>query len=147
MELHLIGEGEQRPLLEARVKELGIEDKVKFVGRVEHRLLPQFYRDADVFVLPSKNEGMSNAALEALASGLPLIVSGTGGMQEIVEDGKNGLFIDPELTAPFAEALLSLAQNKESLKSFGEESRRRAESRSWEKVAENFRAALEESIR
>lgn len=146
IELHLIGEGEQRETLEARVKELGIGAKVKFLGRVEHVLLPQFYQQSHVFVLPSKNEGMSNSALEALASGLPLVVSGTGGMQELVTDGENGLFIDPELTAPFAEALVSLAQHPDSLISFGQESRRRAELRGWDKVAERFRQALEQNI-
>lgn len=145
IELHLIGEGEERESLEARVKELGIQTQVKFLGRVEHHLLPSFYQEAHVFVLPSKNEGMSNSALEALASGLPLIVSGTGGMQELVTDGKNGLFIDPELTAPFAEALVSLAQNQGSLISFGRESRRRAEERSWNKVALRFKDVLEQA--
>ena len=147
LELRLIGEGEQRESLEARVKELGVEQQVKFLGRIEHDALPRFYQEAHVFVLPSKNEGMSNAALEALASGLPLIVSGTGGMQELVTDGKNGLFIDPELTAPFAEALVSLAQNQGSLIAFGRESRRRAEERSWEKVAQNFERILERSLK
>ncbi|MDO8566266.1 MAG: glycosyltransferase [Candidatus Moranbacteria bacterium] len=147
VELHLIGEGEQKEPLEARVKELGIENQVKFFGRVEHRLLPQFYQKAHVFVLPSKNEGMSNSALEALASGLPLVVSGTGGMQELVTEGKNGFFIDPELTAPFAETLLSLVQNQGSLIAFGRESRQRAELRGWDKVALHFKNALEQSIR
>lgn len=147
LELRLIGEGEQRESLEARVKELGVEKQVKFLGRIEHDSLPRFYQEAHVFVLPSKNEGMSNAALEALASGLPLIVSGTGGMQELVTDGKNGLFIDPELTAPFAEALVSLAQNQGSLITFGRESRRRAEERSWGTVAQNFERVLEQSLK
>ncbi len=147
LELRLIGEGEQRESLEARVKELGVENQVKFLGRIEHDALSRFYQEAHVFVLPSKNEGMSNAALEALASGLPLVVSGTGGMQELVTDGKNGLFIDPELTAPFAEALVSLAQNQGSLITFGRESRRRAEERSWGKVAQNFERILEQSLK
>lgn len=146
LELYLVGDGEQRTMLEERVKELGIEGQVKFLGRINHVELSVIYQQAHVFVLPSKNEGMSNAALEALASGLPLVVSGTGGMEELVTDGKNGLFIDPELTAPFAEALVSLAQNQGSLISFGLESRRRAEARGWDKVATNFRTALEESI-
>lgn len=147
VELHLIGEGEQRESLEARAKELGIGEMVRFFGRVEHEKLSAFYQQAHVFVLPSKNEGMSNAALEALASGLPLVVSGTGGMQELVTDGKNGLFIDPELTAPFAEALVSLAQNQGSLISFGKESRRRAELRGWDTVAAHFKTVLEASIK
>lgn len=147
IELHLIGEGEQKESLTARVKELGIENQVKFFGRVEHRLLPQFYQKAHVFVLPSKNEGMSNAALEALASGLPLVVSRTGGMEELMTDGKNGFFVDPEDAEGFAATLLKLARNQESLVAFGRESRQRAELRGWDKVAARFKTALEESIK
>ena len=147
LELHLIGEGEQRPMLEGRVKELNIADKVKFLGRIEHSALGKFYNEAHVFVLPSKNEGMSNAALEALASGLPLLVSATGGMEELLTEGKNGLFIEPDDKKSFAEAMVSLANNKESLRSFGIESRRRAEARGWDKVALNFKNLLAESIK
>lgn len=146
LELHLVGEGEQKEVLEARVKELGMENQVKFFGRVEHEGLTEFYDRAHVFVLPSKNEGMSNAALEALASGLPLIVSGTGGMQELVTDGINGLFIDPENIDEFATKLAAVAQDQTKLMNFGQESRRRAELRGWDKVALNFRRILEECL-
>lgn len=142
MKLTLIGEGEQKEVLQVRVKELGIEEMVQFLGRVEHQLLPQFYQQAHVFVLPSKNEGMSNSALEALASGLPLLVSGTGGMQELVIDGENGYFIDPENTEAFAEKIMTLASSTERLISLGNESRRRAELRGWDKVALHFRQVL-----
>jgi glycosyltransferase involved in cell wall biosynthesis len=121
--------------------------KSKFIGRVEHNLLPQFYQQAHTFVLPSKNEGMSNAALEALASGLPLVVSGTGGMQELVTEGMNGCFIDPENPEAFAATLVSLAENPEKLLSLGQESRRRAELRDWNQVATHFKDALEQSLR
>jgi glycosyltransferase involved in cell wall biosynthesis len=100
-----------------------------------------------VFVLPSKNEGMSNSALEALASGLPLLVSGTGGMSELVTDGVNGYFIDPEDTAAFAEKLALLADHPEKAALFGTESRRRAELRSWNQAAQHFRTVLEASRR
>ena len=147
IELHIIGEGEQKTFLEARVRELGIGEYVRFLGRVEHALLPQFYRQAHVFVLPSKNEGMSNAALEALASGLPLLVSATGGMEELVTDGANGFFIDPEQTVSFAETLVDLAEHQEILSAFGKESRRRAELRGWDAVAEKFQKVLATAIR
>lgn len=147
IELHLIGEGEQRLMLEERVRALGITERVKFLGRVEHRALAGYYQRAHVFVLPSKNEGMSNSVLEALASGLPLIVSGTGGMQELVTDGVNGYFIDPEAPATFAEKLAVLANYPETIVTFGTESRRRAEERSWKTVAKNFKTVLENSRR
>lgn len=145
IELHIIGEGEQKPVLEESARALGIAEKVKFIGRVEHEALAGYYQMAHVFVLPSKNEGMSNSALEALATGLPLLVSGTGGMQELVTDGMNGYFIDPEDPATFAEKIVALAEQPETVTTFGVESRRRAEARSWNKVAQSFRSILEES--
>jgi glycosyltransferase involved in cell wall biosynthesis len=142
LELRLIGEGEERALLEARVRELGISEQVVFLGRMEHAQLAAAYRQAQVFVLPSKNEGMSNAALEALACGLPLVVSGTGGMQELVTDGKNGHFIDPEERVVFAGVLASLAASPEQRDSFGKESRRLAQARGWHQVAAQFKTVL-----
>ncbi len=147
IELHLVGEGEQKPALEERVKELGIAEKVKFIGRVEHGQLAGYYQYAHAFVLPSKNEGMSNSALEALASGLPLIVSGTGGMAELVTDGANGLFIEPDNPESFAAALARIADEPEFATQLGAESRRQAEERSWSKVAQNFRVVLEENLK
>lgn len=147
IKLQLIGEGEQKETLEARVRELGIENNVEFLGRVEHGLLPKYYQQAHIFLLPSKNEGMSNATLEALASGLPLVVSGTGGMIELVTNGANGFFIDPENIETFAQKLVALANAPEKIIAFGNESRRRAELRAWGKVAQNFRIALEKSIK
>lgn len=146
IELQLIGEGEQKSFLEARVKELGIESQVKFLGRIEHERLPEFYQKAHVFVLPSKNEGMSNSALEALASGLPLVVSGTGGMQELVTDSVNGYFIDPENIQSFGDTLARMATDQSQLLMMGQESRRRAELRGWDKVALRFQRVLTQVI-
>lgn len=147
IELWLIGDGEQKPVLEERVKNLGITEKVKFLGRVDHAGLAAYYQQAHVFVLPSKNEGMSNAALEALAAGLALVVSDTGGMEELVADGKNGLFVDPDMTDQFAETLVSLAHNAGSVLKFGLESRRRAEEKSWKKVAQSFLEQLANALK
>ncbi len=68
-------------------------------------------------------------------------------MQELVTDGVNGLFIDPENIDEFATKLAVVAQDQTRLTSFGQESRRRAELRGWDKVAENFRKVLEESLK
>ena len=85
----LVGDGILRSELEARVHQLGIDDNVQFLG----------YRNdvegilglLDTFVLPSLEEGMSNAVLEAMAHGLPIIVTDSAGSFEIVENGKSGI--------------------------------------------------------
>lgn len=146
LELHLIGEGEQRNYLEERVRTLGIVDSVKFFGRIEHDYVGACYSQTHVFVMPSKNEGMSNSALEAMASGLALVVSNTGGMQELVTDGGNGFIIDPNDPESFAEILLRFVNNTSLIATFGMASRRRAEARGWGNVAQQFRTILEKGI-
>ena len=88
--LELVGsgdaEGEYRGLVEA----LQIGDQVKFQGYIPREEIPANYSQAHVFVLPSYNEGMSVATLEAMASGLPVIVSRTPGTEELVREGENG---------------------------------------------------------
>jgi glycosyltransferase involved in cell wall biosynthesis len=142
LELHIAGDGEERPALEKHVQTLGLAGQVHFLGRIPHEKLTATYQGAAVFVLPSRNEGMSNAALEALASGLPLIVSGTGGMAELVRDGENGILIDPDNTETFARALVRLAEHPEERQAFGRASRQRAEAQSWRQVAERFKGLL-----
>lgn len=141
--LLLAGDGEELGPLKELAKQLGITESIEFLGRVDHAQVALLYNKVDVFVLPSKNEGMSNAALEALASGLPLIVSRTGGMSELVQNEVNGFLVDPQHRQDFSQALLELVQSGEKRKKFGSESRRRAEERSWKHVADQFLDVLE----
>jgi glycosyltransferase involved in cell wall biosynthesis len=73
--LHLVGDGEMLAEGKALVAEHHLTTKVTFHGLQSHERLPHFYKKADIYILPSKNEGMSNTLLEAMASGLPVIIS------------------------------------------------------------------------
>ena len=143
LELCVISDGEEKEALQALAKELGVGETVKFLGRVDRKEYPEIYARAHVFVLPSKNEGMSNSALEALSFGLPLIVSRTGGMEEIVTHEKNGLYVDPTDTEEFSQALLRLVKESELREEMSKESRKRALERSWGKTALQFKNVLE----
>lgn len=138
MELWIIGEGDELPELRELVSSLGLHKSVKFFGRVAHEKLSVFYGLADVFVLPSLNEGMSNTMLEALASGLPIIATVTGGTEELVSDGGNGLYIDKGSPADIASKLQVVLTDIARRKRMGGESRRRAERMSWENVAKQY---------
>lgn len=138
MELWIIGEGDELPQLRELVQSLGLHSSVKFFGRVEHDKLPSFYGLADVFVLPSLNEGMSNTMLEALASGLPIVATVTGGTEELVIDGGNGLYIEKQSSADIALKLERVLLDPELRKRMGVESRSRAEKMSWESVAKQY---------
>ncbi len=80
-----LGDGERHAELQRRVAELGLDDRVTFAGRVVHADLPDWYRAADLQVLPSRSEGLPNVLMEGLACGLPFVASAVGGVPEIAE--------------------------------------------------------------
>ncbi|WP_152050278.1 glycosyltransferase family 4 protein [Tautonia marina] len=125
---HLIflGGGPDHDRLSARAEELGLADRVHFVGPVSD---PAAYlRAADVFVLPSVAEGMSNSLLEAMATGLPCIASKIGGNVDLLEDGPSGLLVPLNDPRGWAEAILRLLDDPEFARSLGQEALRRVES-------------------
>ena len=138
VELWLVGDGEERPVLEALAKECGVAVQVKLFGAVPHGELPKYYGLADVFCLPSLNEGMSNTVLEAIAAGLPIVATVTGGTEELVTDGENGYFVKQESPEDLAEKLSVLVSDDALRKRMGEASRKRAMSMNWKVVAEKF---------
>jgi len=87
----LIGDGTERPKLEALAKDLGIEDRVFFLG--DRTDVPECLSMLDVAVSPSPSESLSNAILEAMAAGLPLVATRTGGTPEVIEDGQTGYLV------------------------------------------------------
>ena len=136
--LTIVGEGDEEAELKSLAARLGIQDAVLFRGRVAHDRLPQEYNAADIFCLPSLNEGMSNTLLEALASGLPIVATVTGGTHELVQDGVNGFFVEMQSAEDIAEKLARLMTDPELRQRFGAESRKRAEAMSWRVVAERY---------
>jgi len=144
--LDIVGDGNERVSLELFVKENNLSDCVRFVGRVPHAEVVPLYHRAEVYVLPSLNEGMSNNVLESLASGLPIITTDTGGTRELVEDGVNGCIIRMRDPQHIAEKISFLASHPKKAEAFGKESRRRAESLSWDEVAKEYRKEYENAI-
>jgi sugar transferase (PEP-CTERM/EpsH1 system associated) len=90
--LFVAGEGPQRGALESVSRELGLADSVRLLG--ERQDIPQLLRALDLFALPSLGEGMSNAILEAMATGLPVVATRVGGNGELVMDGVTGRLVD-----------------------------------------------------
>ena len=132
--LTVAGDGPERERLGRMAGEYGVS--VRFPGNVAHAELPELYREHDAFVLPSRNEGMSNTVLEAMASGLPVIVTDVGGTAELV-DG-NGVVVPVDDEAALREAVVGLRDDRERRREMGERSREIALEYSWEKVAEEY---------
>ncbi|HEX4460281.1 MAG TPA: glycosyltransferase, partial [Polyangia bacterium] len=106
--LVLIGDGPERARVEALVHALGLAGDVRFLGEQLH--VAPILRECDVFLLPSVTESFGLAALEALASGVPVVATRAGGLPEVVHDGENGLLAtvgDVEAMAAAVTRLLS----------------------------------------
>lgn len=135
IEARIMGDGNAKTELEEQVRNLKIENKVELIGRIPREEIMPYYEEASVFVMASFNEGMSNAMLEALATGLPIISTPTGGAEELVKDGVNGYLIKYKDSDDIGKKLEILINDQKLREKMGEASRRIAEKMSWQNVA------------
>ena len=107
--LGLAGSGEDESALRGLAEQLGLTDRVHFLGQVSHDLLPLLLSAADVAVLPSEREGLANAWVEALACGAPLVIPDIGGAREVVKDPSAGRIVarDPAAIAAAVRDMLA----------------------------------------
>ena len=110
--LRLAGEGPERQKLEALVRRLGVGEAVDFRGWVEHEELPAFLRELDVFVLPSTAEGFGVAAVEASATGLPVVATSVHGIPDVVRDSVTGLLVPAKDATALATAIGRLVEDE-----------------------------------
>lgn len=141
--LTLVGDGDARPALEAQAQRLGLRERVEFAGWRDRAALPETYRAADVFVFASRDEGMPNVLLEAMASGLPAVATRIAGNEELVEDGASGRLVPADDPGALARALAPLLAQPELRAAWGARARAIVEERySWRGAAAAFRALL-----
>ncbi len=107
----LAGDGPLRGELERKVAELGLEKRVRFLGSLGQNEVSRLLAAADIMALPSANEGLSNAWLEALASGTPLVICDAGGAREVITDAIQGVVVSRDIGAIAAGIATVLAAN------------------------------------
>jgi glycosyltransferase involved in cell wall biosynthesis len=106
--LDVVGDGPERGPLEFRARSLGLGPSVRFLGAADRARVRTCLSCADVFVLSSLSEGTSNAVLEAMAAGVPVVSSSVGGMSEVLTDGHDALLVAPSDPSALAGALRRL---------------------------------------
>ena len=136
--LDLVGSGDAEGEYRELVKVLQVEDQVKFQGYISREEIPVYYAQAHVFVLPSYNEGMSVATLEAMACGLPVIVSRTPGTEELVREGENGFTFEWGDIDLLTQHLLKLDSDRPLARQMALESRIQAHNFSWDSSSKKF---------
>jgi len=146
-EVVIVGHASAR--LEPLVSSLGVGNRVRLLGQQEARVedlveglparaLIEIYRMADAFVLPSLIETFGVVIIEAMAAGLPCIVTDAPGCRDIVEGGRHGLLVPPARPAELAEAMLALARDLELRKRLAAAARRRARDFDWDRLVEHY---------
>ncbi len=122
----IAGDGVLRADLEAEAAALGVSANVKFLGM--RRDVPLLMALADMFIFPSRFEGMPNAVLEAMSHGLPVIATSVQGVDEIVRDGQNGLIVPMDDPAALEQAIIRLLANPAEMEGLGRAARATMES-------------------
>jgi len=123
--LLLAGDGPEREPCEALAAELGLRDHVRFLG--QRGDIPELLAASDIVALPSESEGFPISAIEALATGRPVVAFGVGGVPEVVVDGETGRVVPPADTVAFVNATVALMHDDDSRAAFGLHARRAAE--------------------
>jgi len=134
--LILLGDGPQKEELLNLTEKLGVKENVHLIG--EKKDVEEHLVAADLFVLPSLVEGLSNALLEAMASGLPCVVSNIPGNRDLIEDGKNGQLFTLSDGEKMKEVVIYLLKNEEFAYSMGREARETVEEYSFHKVVPQY---------
>lgn len=136
VELLIAGTGRHEQHLRELAAELGVTDRVKFLGYVPDEELPSLYSSADVFVLPSLYEGFGLVLLEAMACGTPVIGTNVGGIPTVIDDGETGLLVEREVPA-LVEAINSLTSDEANRKRMAQNALEKARTTSWDSVVES----------
>jgi glycosyltransferase involved in cell wall biosynthesis len=132
--LTVIGDGSHRSYFADMARHLEVSDRVRFTGWLSREEIRSQFQGSHLFVLLSRAEGMSNALLEAMACGLPVITTAAFGSTELVKQEQNGFLVPGEDSRAVAAHWRELLQTPELLASLGQNSLKIARSFSWQKV-------------
>ena len=138
------GDEGEKDRLKAVAADVGVRDRVDFLGSVAHHELPYFYSAADVCVMPSYSESFGLVGLEAQASGRPVVGSDVSGLRSVIRDQVSGYLIAGHDPSEYAERIGRLLEDSELAQQMGRRGRLLAQRYSWTRTADRLRELFED---
>ncbi len=138
LKLYIAGSGAQKDELLVLTRELGLQKKISFVGRLEEGEIEQFYREADIMLNPTTVDNMPLSVLEALASGLPVITTDVGGIPYVVEHEKTALLVPSGDEQEMARQIVHLYKNEAARQSLVENGLKEVAQYGWPEVKQRW---------
>ncbi len=134
--LLVLGSGEDEKKLKEQVTRLKLDGRVIFKGFVPHLELPAYLQSSDIFIRPSRSEGLGNSFLEAMAAGIPVIATRVGGIPDFLIDGETGLFCEVDHPRSITQKVEKLSKDKESREYIIKRAREMVKEKyGWDRVA------------
>ena len=140
----VVGEGQERPNIEAAIARHKLGQHLKLLGKVDNDLYEATYNGADIFVMPNINvpgdmEGFGLVLLEASLCALPVVAADTEGIKDAVQNGKNGVLVPVRDVAAFTRVISKFLDDKAQARQFGQQSRRfTLDNYQWSKIADRY---------
>ena len=143
IKLQILGSGPDEKKLKDLAKELKVDDIVQFLGHIEPEKVYEHLAEADIFVRPSRSEGLGSSFLEAMGAGLPIIATPVGGIPDFLKDGETGLFCEVDDPQDLAKKIKLLMADEELAKQISENGRQLIfEKYNWNNIAKQMQNTL-----
>jgi glycosyltransferase involved in cell wall biosynthesis len=141
--LVFVGEGPERTKIEKLISELGISESVRLTGNLPHKDVLTEISKSEAFICPSLAEGLGNVFIEAQACGVPPIGTRVGGIPDVIQDGENGILIEPKNSAAIASAIIRLLEDPDLRKRLAERGLETSRKFEWSGIIEKIDGVYE----
>jgi glycosyltransferase involved in cell wall biosynthesis len=140
----IIGKGEEGHKLQRQANDLGVANRVKFLGFIPYEEIPNYFSICDIFIRPSRSEGFGNSFIEAMAAGIPVVATPVGGIPDFIDDKETGIFCSPDNPKSIADKVAELIENQSLRSTIIEKARNRVVERyGWEKVSADMKKVFD----
>jgi glycosyltransferase involved in cell wall biosynthesis len=140
----ILGTGADEDALRSQVISLKLENRVFFKGFVSHDTLPEYLQACDIFIRPSRSEGLGNSFLEAMAAGIPVIATPVGGIPDFLVDGETGLLCEVDNPQSIAQKIEKFTKDMESRRYIVANAQKMVQQKyDWNSVAEKMKGIFD----